>query len=186
MQTSYVQVDKEGFKVDVVLVDTVDGEGIPLTVPDNLVPPNTEKRLWKPKWNYELKEWEEGQTTDAVLDETRKTQFTILSQDCELDILGYFDAEVRGVTYSFSYDREAQSNFTDTMILFSEGLITEIEWTVHTESSTERIMLSKDDFMIVASQAFLHKNDKISRLRNVIQKEIDSAQSVEEIESVEW
>lgn len=123
---------------------------------------------------------------DHELALARESRFSDLSLICENEIKGYFNAVIHGKEYSFSYDYEAQINFTGTMVLFNENAITEVEWTAHREGIAERILLNKEDFITLSGLAFTHKNSRISKLRNSIQVQLENANSLEEIEAVAW
>ncbi len=121
-----------------------------------------------------------------VIKLTKKERFEELSRECENEILGYFEGTVNSVPYLFSFDREAQSNFTGTLALFTEGAVSHMEWTAWKDGKAERIILDKQQFMKIVATAFNHKNSKISRLRGEIQEKLDEATTIEEIESVVW
>jgi hypothetical protein len=186
MYNPYVIVDENGYELDVVLVEKEDEDGNPVPVPDFYVPPNHTKRLWRPKWNFHNKQWEEGRAKEEILESVRESHFQTLSHECQKAILGYFEAEVRGETYLFSFDAEAQLNFTGTLVLFNDGILSEIEWTAHKDGEALRLVLTRSEFMRVVAAGFAHKNDKISRLRGEIQEAIEQATTVEEIEAIEW
>lgn len=57
----YVVVDDDGYEVDTVLFKVDDNP-----LPENYVPPNTEKRLFEPKWDFDKQEWTEGLSENEV------------------------------------------------------------------------------------------------------------------------
>lgn len=140
----------------------------------------------KPRFDFSKNDWVEGKSEDDILNDAKKAKFNELSETCQKEILGYFEATVDSVAFSFSFDNEAQLNFTGTLALFIEGLINEVEWTVYREGVVERITLNKEQFLSVIAEGFKHKNSKIARLRNELQPLIDQAATLEEIENISW
>lgn len=116
----------------------------------------------------------------------RQQRFEELSKECETEIKGYFKVVLHDTEYAFSYDYEAQLNFTGTLILFNENQIDEVEWTAYNGENVERITLDKTDFLIVTNEAFMHKNGNIHKLRNIIQPLLESCQTKEEINAIKW
>ncbi|MDY7043691.1 hypothetical protein RVS70_05680 [Virgibacillus sp. M23] len=125
--------------------------------------------------------------SDYQLSRAKKSRFEKLRKDCENDILGYFEAPVNGVTYTFSFDDEAQKNFTGTLALTLAGAVDpEQKWTVYRNGIVERIKLDTDNFMNVSRIAYKRKDDKVDRLRGEIQQAIDNAKTIEEVNQVVW
>ncbi|WP_424474843.1 hypothetical protein [Oceanobacillus kimchii] len=116
----------------------------------------------------------------------RQQRFDELSKECETEIKGYFKVVLHDTEYAFSYDYEAQLNFTGTLILFNENQIDVVEWTAYNGDNVERITLDKTDFLIVTNEAFMHKNGNIHKLRNIIQPLLESCQTKEEINAIKW
>lgn len=123
----------------------------------------------------------------AVLRQQKDEKFKEMSKRCQSEILGYFMAPVDQQMYYFSFDYEAQSNFIGSMTMFSEGYITEVEWTAHiNEKESIRIKLNKQQFITIAMLGFQHKDSKISKLRNVVEPKIEMASTSQEVEAVTW
>lgn len=120
------------------------------------------------------------------LQNVKQAKIEELRAACQNDILQYFEATVNEVAYLFSYDNEAQNNFSDTASLFTNGLITNVEWTVHQNGEIKRIVLNKDQFMSVLQTAYDHKNSKIKRLRDDLQALVENATTIEEVQNITW
>src|SRR5690242_17513952 len=76
-----IQVDENGFEVEPVIFNLYDEEGNPVTeIPNNLVPPN-QNRLMTPKWDFEAKQWTEGDPEKA-LDLDRNMAIDRLYNEC--------------------------------------------------------------------------------------------------------
>jgi hypothetical protein len=133
-----------------------------------------------------LKEQNNLTTDIELLNFYKELKLIYFGKVCQEQILGYFKATVNGVEYDFSFDREAQQNFTGTLALFTEGLITEMEWTAWLNGQAERIILDKPTFLSIINVAFAHKNSKISHLRNDIQPLIEQATTIAEVEAISW
>jgi hypothetical protein len=179
----YYEVDTQtGEWIEVHLLDDEADE-----IPSNYVSgwgPN--RAFYKPKYDFTINDWVEGKDYQEILEIVKREKLGEMNRKCEEAILGYFKANVDGVEYEFSFDREAQTNFTGTMILFSQGIIDSIEWTAWKDDVAHRITLSKEQFMQIAGLAFEHKNSKITRLRNELQPQIESCTTVEEVQAITW
>lgn len=116
----------------------------------------------------------------------KKEKYKELDAECEREILGYFSATVDSIEYKFSYDEKAQSNFNSTVSLFNENLIDQVEWTVHRNDISERILLNKEQFLSVFLAAFEHRDSRVVKLRSFLFPLIDSCQSIEELRLIVW
>jgi len=178
MLKQYYHVDDDGYIIETYVCDDAD------------VPPmyfeGWEGAIEKPRWNFETGQWEESKPLEERLQEAKKRKFAELDTACSAAILGYFKAPVNGVDYEFSFDYEAQSNFIGTMTLFTQGLISEIEWTAWKDGKPNRIKISKEDFLNVAMLGYRHKDDKVTKLRNVLEAQINACQTVEELKNIRW
>lgn len=121
----------------------------------------------------------------SVLKQAKLSQ---LEQLCADSITNGFDSDVNSVSYRFSCSLSAQANFQGADELFKDGLITESEWTVinNTTGKVERIILSKEVFNSIKPLVFQHINENISRLRNMLEPQVDSAATNEEVDAVVW
>lgn len=144
------------------------------------------RSFYNPVFDFETNDWIEAKDQNEILEISKEKRFAELSTDCQNAILGYFKATIDEVEYEFSFDREAQANFTGTMNFFGHGIIDSVEWTAWRGEEASRIKLNRDQFYYVVGVAFAHKNEKISRLRNVLQPILSECQSVEEINNVIW
>jgi hypothetical protein len=156
------------------------------------IPPNykegwgVNRSFYNPIFDIEKNDWVEGKSADEILSIAKEKRFRELSIQCQDSILGYFKAIINEVEYEFSFDREAQSNFTGTLHFFSNGLIENVEWTAWKDGVAERLILDEVQFMNIAKLAFTHKNQKISKLRNELQPQLDACQTIEELELITW
>lgn len=66
MARVFAVVDDDGNYLDEVVIPETDEIGNPLPVPPNHFTPNYTKRLFTPKWDFELGEWVEGLTPEEV------------------------------------------------------------------------------------------------------------------------
>jgi hypothetical protein len=121
-----------------------------------------------------------------ILKEAKQRKFDELDAKCEEEILGYFKASVNDEEYLFSFDEKAQSNFIGVFSLFTQGLITEIEWTAWQDEEAKRVTLDKDQFTSVVLLAFAHRDGKVKRLRNELQPILEACETLEEINEVTW
>ena len=132
-------------------------------------------------------EWELVEFERAVSDKKAE-----LNLACSQAILGKFSADVNGITYYFSNDSEAQSNFKDTKALFDDGTIDAmaggiITWTAYdTNGKVCRIPLNKDQFKPVNIARVMHQNNNVSKLRDDLEKRVDAATSLPEVLAITW
>jgi hypothetical protein len=123
---------------------------------------------------------------EPSLSTLRKIKIAELNVACNKAILSRFTSNIDGVDYEFSYDQEAQSNFSGAGHAFSRGYTTEIEWTAHKDGEDIRIMLDAQKFDEVAIAGMIHVNSNVTRFRNELIPAVMGAATVSEIISVEW
>lgn len=129
-----------------------------------------------------------GKTTQ----ELRKEKMAELSQRCNQTILGRFAAQVDGVTYYFSNDTEAQSNFKDAKMSFDDGTVDiymggSVPWTAYDENgSVFRLRLTRDQFMPVNIARMFHQQNNVSKLRDDLEPKVDAATKPSEVTNITW
>src|SRR5205085_12534478 len=88
--------------------------------------------------------------SNASLDDVKILKKAELNKACSQAIIGRFSAKVDDVTYYFSNDTEAQSNFKDAKMSFEDGTVDTymggtVPWTAYDENgNVVRLRLSKD------------------------------------------
>lgn len=123
----------------------------------------------------------------ASLQEVQNAKIKLLSEDCKNDILNGFDYDLNGIVYHFSFDGEAQANFTGTVATLSAGIITTIpEWTVSENGIYKRIQMTVDEFKEVSRYALTIKDEKISKFRNTLVPQVMAATTNQEVDAVVW
>ena len=121
------------------------------------------------------------------LDEAKERKNEELNIACQEAILSGFYHVIDGERYHFSFDMEAQLNFQGAERLFSMGVIDEVKWTVHREDGRyERITINKEIMDKLSLVILKHKNDNISKYRDVLLPMVEKAETVEEVESITW
>ena len=132
------------------------------------------------------KVWNETENILSI-DEVKFDKIEQLRKACENDILNGFTATIVTTEYTFSFDREAQANFTGTLALLNSGIITGIpEWTAKNNGVYERINMTVDEFKQVALTGLGIKDYKIKRLRNDLIPIVENALTIEEVNNVVW
>ncbi|NGQ94997.1 hypothetical protein G3578_07335 [Brevibacillus sp. SYP-B805] len=124
--------------------------------------------------------------SDADLEELKAAKLAQLNEACGVAITGYFTAEVRGETYEFSYDAEAQDNFQDTRFAFADGAVQTVRWTAHKDGQVVRIDMNANEFNQVYYAGLAHKQAQISRFRDELQPIVEAATTKEEVDAVNW
>ena len=121
------------------------------------------------------------------LDKAKEDKSKELNTACQEAILSGFYHVIDGEKYHFSFDIEAQLNFQGAERLFSMGAIDEVKWTVHREDGRyERITINKEIMNELSLVILKHKNDNISKYRDVLLPMVEKAETVEEVESITW
>lgn len=123
--------------------------------------------------------------TNFILDRQKEKKLEEFNDKCNKTILGYFKSTVVGVEYEFSNDMEAQSRFNGVAGSFSLGLIDKVQWTAHKDGERYRLTLTKEQFLQVAKDAFVHQDSNIVKYNNLIQA-VKSARSKEELDKIVW
>lgn len=110
-----------------------------------------------------------------------------LNRACQQSILNGFTHIIDGIKYHFSFDTEAQLNFQGAERLFTLGVIDEVRWTVHREDgSYDRIIIDKKLMDELSAVILKHKNNNISKYRDVLLPMVEKAETIEEVESITW
>jgi hypothetical protein len=124
----------------------------------------------------------------ATIDEVKSAKLAQLDEACSNAIVSGFDYTVNTVSYHFSCSLSAQANFQGTDTLFKDGTITQAEWTVVNNSTgaIERIILDNATFNAIKLEVFKHINSNVSKLRNTLQPQVDSATTKAEVDAIAW
>lgn len=125
-------------------------------------------------------------TDNQLLEEAKIDKKSALSSACQEDILRGFDHSIDGIEYRFSYDREAQTNLQERFSLFENNLIESIPMTVSKNNEHLRIVVDKEQFMSIYLSSVVAKENKISKLRDILYPMVDSALNKEDLEEIEW
>ena len=109
-----------------------------------------------------------------------------LNQACQDAIIAGFDYTIDGISYHFSFDLEAQLNFQGAENLFAKGVVNELTWTAQKDGEYTRITITPDLMNQLSLAIFKHKNDNISKLRDVLLPQVEAATTVEEVQAIVW
>jgi hypothetical protein len=125
---------------------------------------------------------------DSTLDELKLAKINQLDEACSLAIVSGFEHALNTKNYLFSCSLSAQANFQGTDTLFKDGTITQAEWTVVdiATNKVERIILSQSEFNSIKLKVFQHINSNVSKLRNTLEPQVESATAKAEVEAVVW
>lgn len=116
----------------------------------------------------------------------REAKVNQLDKNCTDAINGRFTSIVNGVQYEFSYDSEAQSNFTKAGRAFDKALITSIPWTAYQNGEVVRITLDEAAFDQVFADSLMHLNTKINQFRDTLEPKVKAATTKEQIDAIAW
>ena len=126
------------------------------------------------------------QSRDKILEEKKEKKKEELSLACHQNIIESFNSKVKGNIYGFSYDIEAQTNMQETYVMFQNNIIDEIVWSARKDGEKIRITLDKNDFEKVYYDGVKHKQLLIQKLKDVLEPLVNSIESEEELELIEW
>lgn len=129
---------------------------------------------------------EEIAALEPKLEDVKKAKLTELNTTCGAVITGRFVANVRGIQYEFSYDEEAQSNFKDVKFAFADAMMTTVTWTAYQNGAVQRITMNAAEFTPVYYASLEHKQNQISRFRDVLQPLVEVATTKEDINTIQW
>lgn len=123
------------------------------------------------------------------LKEAKQEKDAELNMECNLAILAGFNHVINEETYWFSYDMEAQGNFRDAKEILSDGIVTEIPWTVRkggVDGEYTRIPINLDIIKDLSLVIMQHKTEKISKYRDFLMPIVKGADTVEKVKGVKW
>lgn len=116
----------------------------------------------------------------------KKLKMAELDSNCKEAILGKFSAKVNDKEYLFSFDADAQLNFSGALQFLNNNLLKEVEWTAYEGENLVRITMNKEQFIQVAVAGFLHKDLQIKKFRNTLQPRIEKAEKLVEVDVITW
>lgn len=125
-------------------------------------------------------------STDFILAEVRKVKEAELSKACQDSILDGFYHTIEGIKYKFSFDMESQLNFQGADRVLSQGIVNSIGWTVQESGVYKRVPVTKEIMNQLTMVILMHKDSNISKYREQLMPLVNSATTVEEIESITW
>lgn len=135
---------------------------------------------------FVYKDGEVFKSSDLELQDAKQKKDLELNRACRESILAGFYHVIDGVQYWFSYDKEAQQNFTDAQAVFADGLVQELKWTVKKDGEYTRIVINNDIMNELKLVILNHKDSNISKYRDILMPLLNSATTVEEVEAITW
>ena len=137
-----------------------------------------------------IDELNEANIEKLSLDKLKQLKINELNYRCSQTILGYFKYKPVNSekTYLFSYDSEAQSNFTDAFLMVIANAFQSTLWTAHTVDTKEvvRITLVQEDFQQLVAVITQHKNGNIAKFRDELMPRVQNATTKEEVLAIIW
>lgn len=125
-------------------------------------------------------------TEDEQLVELKERKKVELKRECQEAIEAGFSYTKNDTSYHISYDREAQHNIQDVLRLFDNNMIDSYIMTVTKNDEHVRVKFSKEEFYNLHKESVLHRERKISVLRDCKFKEVDSLETKEKVENYSW
>lgn len=122
-----------------------------------------------------------------ILNNVKEKKMDELNGACSESIVGNFSYDYNGVTYYFSNDVSAQANFDKVGRAFDKGMITTISWTASDSSGNiSRLSFDSTTFESLYSAHLQHIQTNISRFRDTLQPQVESATTVDEVNAITW
>lgn len=123
-----------------------------------------------------------------MLDAAKSDKKGFLNQQCNETITGKFAYTYDdGVSYYFSCDMEAQSNFEKVDRAFDKGRMTEITWTAYDSlGNAVRLSFNQTNFENLYLAHLNHIQENISKFRDDLMPQVMNATTVEELQSIQW
>lgn len=122
----------------------------------------------------------------GLLEDMKVKKDSELNTACRNAILDGFIHRVNGVDYHFSFDTEAQLNFQGAERLLNGGMTQEILWTVRKDGEYTRIPIDGKIINELVVAILKHKNDNVSKYRDILMPLVESATTIEEVNSISW
>ena len=123
---------------------------------------------------------------DNIIDSEKESKKQELSSKCQSSILDGFEFTLNGQKYHHSYDREAQTNLQERWLALENGLMDEIVITVHQDDVSVRLKVDKEDFKVIYLESIKSKEEKISRLRDVLFPLVDEITDLDDMVEIDW
>jgi hypothetical protein len=127
-----------------------------------------------------------------TLEDYKQFKLEELSKKCTETILGRFSSTITdsagvATVYQFSNDTEAQSNFKDGMWALENNKATSVTWTAYdANGAVVRISLDLAQLINVNVDRLTHQQMNVSKLRDTLQLQVESALSKAEVEAIVW
>jgi hypothetical protein len=125
-----------------------------------------------------------------TLDQLKQNKLNELINLCNSSILGKFTAQVNGITYSFSNDFAAQSNFKDAKDAWNYGYIPNtqtIKWTAYdVNGNLVRLDLTQEQFDPINIARMQWQQTNVSMLRDTLEPSVNAAQNQSDLDNIKW
>lgn len=125
-------------------------------------------------------------SSSEIFEEEKWSKKEVLSKECHDSIVNGFDYAINGISYRFSYDMEAQTNFQEAYQLFQNNVIEEIKWSAKLDGKSVRLTFNKFDFEKLFYESVKHKHSMISKLKDEIEPALSTASTKEELDVISW
>lgn len=120
------------------------------------------------------------------LERAKNNKMEELQKKCQETIEAGFSYNYNDTEYWFSLDAEAQSNFISAYQIMRDGLITEVPWTVKVNNEYSRLIINVEMMKDISNLILLHKTNNIAKFRDILSPIVESATTIEEVESITW
>lgn len=124
------------------------------------------------------------------LADLKQNKLNELNDSCNNAILNKFTSQVDGVTYSFSNDDAAQSNFKDAKLAWMDGDLQPtdtLKWTAYDQTgAVVRIPLTKAQFDPINLARIMWQQSNVSKLRDTLEPLVVSATNPDDIAKIVW
>lgn len=125
-------------------------------------------------------------SNDLVLQLAKDGKKKELRRKCREAITSNFTCTVNGVEYTFSYDEDAQRNLLDYFMALANGLKTTIKVNAKQNGQYVRLDADLNTLKSIWKASLDHKDTNLSRLRDTLYVQVDSATTIDDVSNITW
>lgn len=179
MKKIFIEVDKETNRITGWSDSSFGEHCIEVEIEEN-------EKFYNSFGNYKYADNQVVEDSEYYIELLKRSKIDELNYECNKAILNGFKHEINGVLYHFSFDSEAQLNFQGAERILSQGLVSEIMWTVKKDGKYMRIPINKTIMDELTIAILMHKDGNISKYRDFLVPLVEKTSKPEEINNIKW
>lgn len=168
------KIDINGMYIEDVFVD-------PNNIPSDVIIPNWQPPLIKPKWNGSS--WIEGETQENILSELKKNKLAELDNKCNATIMGGFQSSALGAAHTYQSLIIDEIWFNSTLHRFAiDPNFTSVQYKT---VDAGYLPHTKEQFIQVFVDGHSFGDSQIAKLNN-LKTQVDAVQSQADLDAITW